>query len=312
MVVSVFVVVAAATLSVVLSGASRSDGFYLVIGASAAKGFEPTGTMTPRGPGEAPTSRGYANDLDAMLAAKGEALTLENISCPGETIQTFVDGGDACSPSLSLLDRAEKFLREHRGDRGVVTIDVGFNNVRPCLQFATVDERCVAQSVALVKEDLPSALSSLEKAAGPQVMLVGVPYADPFLGHYVEPSLGPTNAYATLRAMQEMDAALDAVFKGSGIGVAPIEADFRLNDTKLTGHYDGKAVPEDVAVACETTWECRRAPWGPNDHPDNAGYRAIAQAIARALASPPASIAANASRAPRRPEPMLAGMPTPS
>ncbi len=241
--------------------------------------------MTPRGPAEAATNNGYANDLDAVLAAKGSPLTLDNIACPGETIQTFVDGGDACTPSTSLLSRAESFLRDKSGEIGIVTIDIGFNDIRPCLQFTKVDESCVASSVALIKRDLPQAVSGLEKAAGRGVAFVGVPYGDPFLGHYLDSSLGPANAMATLQAVKEMDAALDAAFKASNVAVAPVASALMVSDTKMTGHYDGRVVPENVAKACETTWMCRAAPWGPNDHPDNKGYSIIATAITHVLPS---------------------------
>jgi lysophospholipase L1-like esterase len=276
------------TLIGVRALASGSDtGFYLVIGASAAKGYEPSGSVGPRGPNEAATSNGYANDLDKMLAAKDLPLTLNNIACPGETIQSFVNGGDACSASLSQLNRAESFLRDNFEKTGVVTIDIGFNNIRPCLQFTSVEWSCVAKSVALIKKDLPQALSGLETAAGPRVVFVGVPYGDPYLGHYLVPSLGPANSAATLRAMKEMDTALVSAFKAAKMAVAPVTSALQISDAKTTGHYKGRVVPENVAMACETTWMCRDAPWGPNDHPDNEGYSIIAKAIANAL---PASI----------------------
>jgi lysophospholipase L1-like esterase len=281
----VALVVVVGTLVGVLVSTRSSSGFYLVIGASAAKGFEPIGTMGPRGPNEAATDNGYANDLDAMLAAKGSSLTLDNIACPGETIQTFVNGGDACSPSLSQLDRAEKLLRHNSGENGVVTIDVGFNNIRPCLQFSNVDASCVASSVQLIDQYLPKALAGLQKAAGPGVTLVGVPYGDPFLGHYVAPTLGPANATATLRAMTTLDAALDRAFRAANIRIAPVVTALKTSDAKMTGEYEGRLLPQNVAMACETTWMCRAAPWGPNDHPDNEGYSIIAKAIEGVLPS---------------------------
>lgn len=280
-------VVVAAALTGARAIAGSSSGFYLVIGASAARGFEPTGSMTPRGPAEAASDRGYANDLDALLAAKGTSLTLDNIACPGETVQTFVAGGDACTPSTSQLSRAEEFLHDNYEESGVVSIDVGFNNIRPCLQFTTVSESCVASTVALINKDLPNALSGLEKAAGPKITFVGVPYGDPFLGHYLNSAQGPTNATETLQAMEKVDAALDTAFEASHIAVAPIASALKLSDTNMTGHYDGRVLPENVAIACATTWMCRAAPWGPNDHPDNEGYSIIAKAIASVL---PASI----------------------
>jgi lysophospholipase L1-like esterase len=43
-------------------------------------------------------------------------------------------------------------------------------------------------------------------------------------------------------------------------------------------------VPTDVARTCELTFMCNGPPLGHNVHPDDAGYRAIASAIAEAVA----------------------------
>jgi lysophospholipase L1-like esterase len=39
-------------------------------------------------------------------------------------------------------------------------------------------------------------------------------------------------------------------------------------------------VATNVANTCLMTWMCQPAPYGPNLHPNNAGYLAIANAIA--------------------------------
>ncbi len=43
-------------------------------------------------------------------------------------------------------------------------------------------------------------------------------------------------------------------------------------------------MPADVARTCALTWMCDPPPLGHNPHPDDAGYRAIAGAIAGAIA----------------------------
>jgi lysophospholipase L1-like esterase len=48
----------------------------------------------------------------------------------------------------------------------------------------------------------------------------------------------------------------------------------------------GRSEPKDAARACELTWMCAGHPYGPNLHPNNAGYSVIAQAIAQALPGP--------------------------
>jgi hypothetical protein len=42
-------------------------------------------------------------------------------------------------------------------------------------------------------------------------------------------------------------------------------------------------VPTDVVETCALTWMCDPPPLGHNPHPDDAGYRTIAAAIAGAV-----------------------------
>ena len=43
------------------------------------------------------------------------------------------------------------------------------------------------------------------------------------------------------------------------------------------------SVPVDVAQICRLTWMCTPAPYGPDDHPNKAGYLLIARTIMAAL-----------------------------
>ena len=39
----------------------------------------------------------------------------------------------------------------------------------------------------------------------------------------------------------------------------------------------------NVAAECDYTWMCTPPPWGPDDHPNNAGYAVIATEIEEKL-----------------------------
>jgi lysophospholipase L1-like esterase len=273
-------------LGFLLANAGHDDRFYLVIGASSAKGFEPIGQLGLNGkPKEGPTSDGYANDLVSLEAARNVSLALDTVACPGEVIQTMLDGGDACyTGGNSQLALAEKFLRAHRQEAGVVTIELGFNNIRPCITFENDQSSCVPENIALIKTDLPKILDGLKKAAGPDVTFVGLQDGDPYLGHYLLGSSGQANAAMSLRTMKTLNATLNRIYEAAGMRVAPVAAALRMSDTDKSITRDGKKIPVDVATACATTWMCRALPWGPDDHPNNAGYLIIAQAVARVLA----------------------------
>src|SRR5580658_1796571 len=103
----------------------KLSAFYLDIGASESLGFQPTGI--PDHNGER-TDTGYANDLILREGLKGVALTLEQIGCPGDTIQSLLDTttSDACyTAPNNQLTKAEAYLQAHRADQVLVTVDLG-------------------------------------------------------------------------------------------------------------------------------------------------------------------------------------------
>jgi len=279
----VVVAVLAGTLGVVTfirssSGASSYDGFYLDIGASASLGFQPTGI--PKHNGHR-TDTGYANDLVALENAKGVSLDLVQIGCPGETAQSMLDKGDACYtlPERQLL-RATQFLQANAGEAGVVTIDLGFNDVRDCLLSVPINETCANEGLALVRQDMAPVLKDLEAAAGPNVHFIGLEYGDPFLGHYLSSAAGELAATESLQVMTALNAALAAAYTSANVTVANVPGAFKSDDVTPVSLKGVGEVPTNVAEACTLTWYCTGYPYGPDDHPNNAGYKVIAQSIA--------------------------------
>jgi lysophospholipase L1-like esterase len=280
----VIVVILAGTFGIVTvvrssSGASSYDGFYLDIGASASLGFQPTGI--PKHNGHR-TNTGYANDLVAIENAKGVSLDLYQIGCPGETAQSMLDKGDACYtlPERQLL-RATQFLQENADEAGVVTIDLGFNDVRACLLSVPINQACANEGLALVRQDMPPVLKDLEAVAGPNVHFIGLEYGDPFLGHYVSSAAGEEAATESLQVMTQLNAELATAYTSAGVTVANVPGAFKSDDVApvaLKGVVGD--VPTNVAEACTLTWYCTGYPFGPDDHPNNEGYKVIAQTIA--------------------------------
>lgn len=261
----------------------RLNAFYLDVGASESLGFQPTGI--PGHDGER-TDTGYANDLVQREALKGVALTLEQVGCPGDTVQSLLDTtkSDACyhAPDTQLT-KAEAYLSAHQADQVLVTIDLGFNNVRPCLEADPVNETCLGQAISTIQHDLPVIVKELKSSAGPGVHFVGIEYADPYLGYYINPSVGPADATATLEGMGQLDTALGRIYADAGVPVANVPSVFQTSDNSPVSVPNVGTIPANVQQACELTWFCYSAPFGPDDHPNNAGYSLIAEAIEAVL-----------------------------
>ncbi len=247
------------------------SAYYLVIGASSSDGFEPTGIAHHR---SRRTLDGYADDVVQMEGYKGVALDMTQIGCPGETVQTILNTkvADHCyTLPLTQLTRAFAFFQANHTSPGLVSIDLGFNNVRPCLSPKVINEACVAAGIAAVKVDMPKLLKDLKNAAGPNVKFVGLEYYDPFLVHYFEGATGPATATATLNAMNELNTVLAQAYKSAGVLVADVPTTFDMENNTMETVGNVGQIPENVAQACNLTWMCQPAPYGPDDHPQRRG-----------------------------------------
>lgn len=256
-------------------------GFYLDIGGSASLGFQPDGVLHHNGHR---TNEGYANDVKA-LEAKNVTLTLRQVGCPGETVQSMLGLlKNACYHlPVTQLMRSIDALTANGNEPGLVTIDLGFNNIRPCLLPTVVEQTCVSQGVTLVRQYLPRILKELQEAAGPNVHFVGLEYADPFLGYYLDGASGPAIATQSLTAMTQMNVTLDEVYTQANIPVANVPGAYESDNNSPENLANVGAIPQNVQEVCLWTWMCTPQPFGPDDHPNNAGYMIIAKTIIATL-----------------------------
>ncbi len=265
------------------TGDQSTSLFYLAIGASASLGVQPTGNVKHNG---AFTTEGYTDDVVHLEATRGTTVTLDKIGCMGETAESMVGAGDHCYKlPTTQLSMATDFLRAHRADPGLVSIDIGFNDLRKCLWVVPLDTQCANQGIAAVRQDMPTILRELKSAAGPHVRFVGLTYADPFLYRYIKAGPGPARAQQSLTIMTEMNQALSTAYRAAGVSVADVPTRFKSTDTSMTTLATYGTVPTNVALVCQLTWMCAARPFGPDDHPNKTGYLVIAQAIVAALPS---------------------------
>jgi hypothetical protein len=219
--------------------------------------------------------------LVALEAANGHALQLTELGCPGETTTTAMYGGDRCyAAGTNQLATAVAFLTQHNTANGIVTIDLGFNNVVSCLKGAADVNSCVLQGVAAVRQELPVFLNALQAAAGPDVSFIGVGHYDPFLADLRHGVAGRAMAAKSLWAIGLLNRTLLDVYNTNGIAMANVAGAFDMHVTSSVTLAGSGSLPVNVAEVCLMTWMCKSPPYGPNLHPNDAGYLAIAGAIA--------------------------------
>lgn len=261
-----------------IAGADNAQSpFYLAVGASVSVGVQPT----PAQPHGETTDRGYANALVSIEAAQGLSLELTQTGCPGESTRTMLNGRDRCYQSPDTqMSTAVAFLTAHRARRGLVTVDLGFDNVMHCLPHATDAVNCVQRQIDDIRVQLPEILAGLQSAAGPRVAFIGLTHYDPFLAYSRKGPSGKARADASVDAVAYLNKTLASIYANANIPVADVPLAFKSSSTAPVLLAGVGMVPDNVAAICTMTWMCQPAPYGPNLHPNDAGYRAIAQAIA--------------------------------
>jgi lysophospholipase L1-like esterase len=251
---------------------------YLALGGSSSVGVQPTlGDPSGR-----PTGKGYADDLAVRARQEWPGLRLTTFGCPGATTGTMLFGGGRCHyAGGSQLSAADHFLRTHPTVR-LLTIDVGFNDIRPCMVDQSVNLPCVSRGLDLVDQQLPSILASVKEAADHQVEIIGVGHYDPFVEASRHGPEGDGFAAETVSTVERLNRTLLAIYRRFGVPMADVSTAFDMTSTRAVDVH-GTTEPENAARVCALTWMCAPHPYGPNLHPNDAGYQVIAETLARLL-----------------------------
>jgi len=270
--VSSLVLLMLATTAPVYAGSGPT--YYLALGDSLAQGVQwsPTGDIL--------TTQGYADDLFAQFSKSIPGLTLEKLGCPGETTTSMIHGG-ICPNYPSQLEAAVSFLQTHQV--AFVTLDIGANDVDSCVNSTTIDTACVQAGLTSVGSNLPWILRELRSAAGPHTPIFAMNYYDPFLAAWALGGNGPTLALQTLEAATEFNLLLEAIYTAFGVHVADVAQAFKTYNFLPV---PGEDVPVNVFLVLSWTWMTAPPPFGPDIHPNAAGYAAIAAAFAKTIAIP--------------------------
>ena len=223
--------------------------YYLALGDSLAFGYQPNRDY----------AHGYVNDLFQILQSEG-VKDVTNLACPGESSTTFISGGSCpYSPFSSQLTAAVNFLKAHPGKVGLVTFNIGSNDMLPDLLGCTVGSNFLHDLNTLDVNLTGTILPALYKALTPKGHISGrivmMNYYNPFPNCLSNPQFAP--------AFNEFNAHLADDVNGFGSIVDVFDA------------FGGITTPN----ICTYTWVCTVG----DIHPTNLGYSVIANTFAAAI-----------------------------
>jgi lysophospholipase L1-like esterase len=198
-------------------------------------------------------------------------LRLDDIAVSGETTTSMRD---------SQYPQALRFLRTHQRHVGLITIDIGGNDIVGCSVPAGLDPTgpCVIKARATIKRNVRVMLAGLHKAA-PGVPVIGMNYYDPFLGDWLAGGPDRSFAISTVPALQALNQELAALYGTKN--TADVQGAFHATDLNTIVSSPWGNIPIAVQRAC--AWldiGCQPgAPEAFGDDPNNPGAAAIASAF---------------------------------
>jgi lysophospholipase L1-like esterase len=251
--------------------------YYLSLGDSLSQGVQPNKSGV-----SVETNEGYANQLYTALHSSNPTLKLVKLGCPGETTGTMINGGICTYPAGSQLKQAVAFLKAHHGQVKLVTIDIGANDLNPCVALTNVQDiiKCLNKVFPVLLMNLGTILATLAAANGSSLpTTIGMTYYVPELAGWLKGTpAAKALAKQTVLLGEAFATDLTSVYTKFGAKVADVFTAFQSTvpfTKKVTLGAFGK-VPVAVAMICTYTWECTAPPVGPNIHANILGYGVIA------------------------------------
>jgi hypothetical protein len=255
-------------------------GYYLSLGDSLSQGIQPDPTGA-----SVRTGSGYPDQLYWLLRRSIPGLQLVRLGCSGETTGTMIRGGICTYPEGSQLAAAERFLRAHRRQVVLVTIDIGANDPNSCFLYTPLEQlpSCMSRQVPDTTRNLARILGALRAAGGRKLDIIGMSYYDPELAFWRYGREGEELAALSERLVASYNRLLGRVYHRYRVHVADVFAAFHTADFADNVRLRGIGIlPRNVAAVCQWTWSCAQYPRGPNEHANNIGYGIIALAFFQA------------------------------
>lgn len=284
------ILAAIAILALALPSAAQAAkpkrSYYVSLGDSYAAGYQATGQDEGR-----TTRNGFAYQLVGKARKRGHRFELVNFGCGGETSRSILKRKTRCAglgpggekyAGRTQAAAAERFLRRHRGEIGLITVSIGGNDVTACARAAD-PIACVGPALEDVKANGKALLKRLRRAAGTKTRIVGITYPDVILGSWVS-GVQADRDLATLSVAafkSLLNPALKEIYRSVGgrfVDVTAATDAYRpLEQTTTLAPYG--EIPIAVAKVCQLTYYCQYR----DIHPRTNGYALIAELIAKTL-----------------------------
>jgi hypothetical protein len=193
-------------------------------------------------------SDSYPDQIAASPVAQNlPNLQLVNLSCSGETSDSMLNNS-LCGGSQ--YQKAIDFLKAHPGQIALITIDIGGNDVFPCITATGFDPTCAAQTLATMQSNIATMLAGIRAAAGTSTPIIGMNYYDPLDGEWLEGAQGRSLVKALTPGLGELNGALATVYGHANVPVADVQDAFATANLKTAVQSSWGRVPIGVERAC--------------------------------------------------------------
>ncbi len=245
--------------------------FYLSLGDSLAVGIQPGFADNSE------TLHGYSNRVVNDVGPKYK-LILRNFGCGGETTAQMLaslgcpSGSVAANgvsyPASSQLSAALTFVRAHRAQIGLITVNIGGNDIDQHVALGTM------------KSNLMRIGALLRSAAGTKVPILGLNSYDTVLASWLSGVDGQTLAeQSVVQYRSSINPTFAVAFAHSRVTLVDVSTAFGtfIPLSRVANYASYGSIPIAVKNICTLTWNCQLV----NEHPTNAGYALIASLIAK-------------------------------
>jgi lysophospholipase L1-like esterase len=224
----------------------------------------------------------YPYQIASHYSSSLPGLQVVDMACSGETTATMLSNSlCAPAPARSQLQEATAFLQARHGSVALITIDIGGNDLLPCVNGTTVDLACIQQTESTAVSNLDTILNALRQSAGASVPIFGMNYYDPFLGDWLAGGAIQSEAVLSVSLLGDFNGLLTGAYQKANAPVADVASAFDTTDLTHQVSSQWGEVPLAVDKACtllDITCQSGQ-PEGFGDDPNDAGAAVIAQAF---------------------------------